>query len=264
MWKDFWKRKWKELRDRAASRGYVCDACGAEVFEYPFRRLCDVCESEMWKNEQKICEKCGRKTVADGVCLTCKSGAPKFVKGFSPFVYKGKTAALVNRIKLGDRRLAYYFGEKMAELFFTRFEKIEEFRENGRGTRPLLILPVPMEKEKQKARGYNQAEDLAEIVCDRLQKAGVFAELDFDVMQKRKTSDEQKHLGFALREKNVSGAFHVHKRSACKDRVILLVDDIMTTGATGNECAARLYGAGAKSVYFLTSASLEETKNTQF
>jgi predicted amidophosphoribosyltransferase len=59
---------------------------------------------------------------------------------------------------------------------------------------------------------------------------------------------------------NASGAYHVHKRAFCKGRTILLIDDIMTTGATGSECAKLLLGAGAKEVYFLVAAATPEKK----
>ena len=66
-------------------------------------------------NDGRTCEKCGRKTLAEGICLSCKSRVPRFTKGFSPFVYRGESASLVNRIKNGNPTLALYFAEKMAE-----------------------------------------------------------------------------------------------------------------------------------------------------
>ena len=124
----------------------------------------------------------------------------------------------------------------------------------------MLILPVPAHATQISERGYNQAADLAEIVCERLQRFGVAAEYDPEVLQKRKETKMQKHLGFVNRAENVSGAYHVHKRAVCRDKTVVLIDDIMTTGATGSEIAERLLGAGAKKVILLAAAALPERK----
>jgi predicted amidophosphoribosyltransferase len=68
-------------------------------------------------------------------------------------------------------------------------------------------------------------------------------------------------MGFKDRHSTASLIYHVHKRKECRDRTVLLIDDIMTTGATGSACSARLYGAGAKKVLFLTPTALPEQKN---
>ena len=70
----------------------------------------------------------------------------------------------------------------------------------------------------------------------------------------------RRDLNFSGRLENASGAYHVHKRTACKNKTILLIDDIMTTGATGSECARVLFAAGAAEVVFLTAAALPERK----
>lgn len=253
------------LRRKSADVGYACDACGGEVFEYPFRRLCADCERSLSKNEQKSCKKCGRKTVTEGVCLNCKRELPKFDLGISPLVYEGQAASLVNRMKKGETRLAWYLGEEMAESL------IKVLFPDGNGLNgenpyriseeePLLLVPVPLTVEREKERGYNQAERLAEGIERRLCALGVPVETGVEVLQKLREGEQQKQMGYQARKENVRGAYHVHQRMKCKERTVVLIDDILTTGATGNECAERLFGAGARTVLFLTASSLAEQK----
>ncbi|MBO4940464.1 MAG: ComF family protein [Clostridia bacterium] len=260
-------REWLEkLRKKSDAIGYTCDGCGAEVFEYPQKRLCNECVLSLQRNEKHRCPKCGRQTIIDGVCLLCKRHAPAFTRGVSPFVYQGNAASLINRIKNGNRRLAYYFGEEMAKTLMEEFPKLERYKvgryalNEENAEKPILVLFVPATHKSQKERGYNQARDLAESVFACLKIQGYAVEIDADVLQKRKETPQQKHMHFHERMENVSGAYHVHKRAVCKDRTIVLVDDIMTTGATGDEIAKRLLGAGAKEVLFLVGTAMPESK----
>ena len=107
----------EKIRGYYKGHGYTCDACGGEVFDYPTHRFCVNCEGKLFQNVGKICPKCGRRTLAAGVCLACKSHTPSFTFGYSPFVYRAETAALVNRMKNGAPVLSFYFSEKMAEYF---------------------------------------------------------------------------------------------------------------------------------------------------
>ena len=239
------------IREFFLDKGYTCDACDAELFDYPKHRFCTRCEGEMCHNTGRICPKCGRKTRAEGVCLSCKSNMPRFTKGFSPFVYQDRSAALINRFKNGNPILGRYFGEKIAEYFL---------KSNECNDGDFLLIPVPLSKESKRERGYNQAEELARAVLRKLTEAGVKAELRCDILEKTKETALQKRMGAKERIKNVEGAYHVRVRTACRGRKILLVDDIMTTGATGNECAAKLLSAGASKVYFLCATSLVELK----
>ena len=240
-----------KLRRAFLARGYTCDICGKELFDYPQHRLCEDCEEKLLC-PKRACPKCGRETVAEGVCLTCKSHAPSFSLGISPFAYKGEAALAINRMKNGDPRLAAYFGEAMAEKFLGCYE--------GETGDTLLLIPVPLTASRLRERGYNQAQRLAESLQGRLLERGVAAELDNDVLQKRRETKLQKQASAKERMENVEGAYHIHKRKACQGRTILLIDDIMTTGATGDECAKLLLAAGAKEVVFLTATALPEQK----
>ena len=254
-----WFERWKKrIRGWARTRGFTCDGCGKELFDYPAHRLCGQCENAMRLNDGKLCEKCGRKTLADGICLSCKSRAPRFTKGFSPFVYRGESAGFVNRIKNGTPHLAWYFAEKMADCLIERCEEIEKF--SGDGEEFLLVIPVPLTKARLRERGYNQAALLAERVLEVLQGKGCHAELREDILLKQRDTAQQKHMDFVSRAENVAGAYHIAKRKDCRGRTVLLIDDILTTGATGSECASRLLSAGAERVIFLTATSLPEQK----
>ncbi len=241
--------KWREYDEEHA---YSCDFCGKEIFNYPVERLCKDCENNLVKTGELYCDKCGRRTQALGVCLGCKNVVPSFTQGFSSFVYDTYAAVLVNRFKNGRRRLSGLLGERMAKRFLeiSSISKEEE----------LVLVPVPITEEKEKVRGYNQAYALSKTVERYLKAQGYLAETDTKILQKVKETSYQKDLNFSERLENASGAYHVHKRTACKNKTILLIDDIMTTGATGSECAARLLGAGASKVYFLVSAALPEQK----
>lgn len=257
------KEFFKKLRKKASAHGFACDACKAELFDYPHHRLCEDCQKALECNDLHTCPKCGRKTVTEGVCLTCKSVPPLFDEGVSPFVYRHTTAKLINRIKNGERRLAYFFGEELAKALLKRFPDIKTQFEVGRyetNGEKLLILPVPLTKERQLERGYNQSQELCEVLTDELNRLGVLAETDEEVLIKHRETALQKKLGFVARMDNVSGAYRVHKRKACEGKTIVLVDDVMTTGATGSECARVLKNAGANKIYFLVIAALPEVK----
>lgn len=258
----FFQKLQQTYRRYQRTHGYTCDACKAEVFFYPTQRLCAACEAILYKNENHVCDKCGRKTVTDGVCLNCKIKTPAFTVGVSPFVYSGKTAALVNRMKNGNRRLPMYFGERMAEAFFARFPNLKEQFPIGRyelnDYQAICILPVPVTKEKLCQRGYNQAEELSLSVEERLKELGIAAQTYTDVLQQKRGGAPQKKLDYKEREEHAKSVYHLHRRAFCKGKTLLLVDDILTTGATSSACASLLINAGASAVYFLAAASVPE------
>ncbi len=239
----------ENIRKRSLEKGFACDGCGAELFDYPTRRLCEACEGQLLKLYSP-CPLCGREGLSTGVCLTCKVKPPKF-KGVSAFVYRSEAALMINRAKNGNPRLCAYFGERLADRF------LEVCGAEIEGER-LLVIPVPLTEEKRRERGYNQAERIAEKLVERLRERGVEVEMDLTFLVKKRETKAQKQMTSAERAENVKGAYHLTERTVFKGRTVLLVDDIMTTGATGNECARKLLSAGANGVYFLTATATPE------
>ena len=246
------------LRAYAYTNSCTCDMCGAELFEYYPRRLCENCLPTLTRNNKRVCPKCGRHTRALGVCLVCKSRMPVFVKGFSPFVYKGEVAMQINRMKNGSRRLAFFFGEQIAEYFLHALDAWQGADKFVFDVENAVILYVPLSPERERARGYNQARELALAFGERLARAGIMLPVCEDALTLNRIVDSQKDLKKGERMQNVKGAYHVHKRKECKGKIVFLIDDIMTTGATGSECAEALMRVGARAVLFFAVASLKE------
>lgn len=238
------------LRKRGLKHGYACDMCGGELFDYPVHRLCKACEEKLTV-ATRPCPKCGRERVSGGLCMDCKYSVPRFTQGFSAFVYQGAGGAIVNRMKNGYPRLAAYLGERMAQDFLRHVKPWE-------GT--LLIVAIPMTKTRERERGYNQAERLAESVYEYFRLHNVAAELNFSLLEKKKETKQQKHVSVVERVTNVRGSFHLRKRKDFEGRTVLIVDDIMTTGSTGSACAEKILRAGASKAYFLTAAAVPERK----
>lgn len=111
------------------------------------------------------------------------------------------------------------------------------------------IIPIPLYKKKLKSRGYNQAT----LLSIELAKYLNIKILD-DVIRRNRNTLSQTKIAAENRQKNVADAFRVINNTAIKSSKLLLVDDLITTGATVNECAKTLIAAGAKKVSVLAIA----------
>jgi len=107
-----------------------------------------------------------------------------------------------------------------------------------------LIVPVPLDKSRKKWRGFNQAEEIGKNLAQYLNIS-----LEIDTLIKIKKTALQVNLNRKERQENVKEAFKVKNTQAVKEKKILLVDDVYTTGSTMEECAKVLKKAGAKEVW---------------
>jgi ComF family protein len=200
-----------------------CPACGAEARAE--RVLCERCLARVPRLHTPICARC----LADGRDPSaCARHAGHRV--FAPWLFDDHAAAVVHALKYGARpALARPLGAEMAAAV------------GGLWRRSDLVLEVPLHPARERERGYNQAALLADALADTL---GV-PRLPRSLARSRATRP-QAHLDAGARRANVAGAFAVVRPNWLAGRRVLVVDDVMTTGATLEACLDALADAGAK------------------
>lgn len=120
----------------------------------------------------------------------------------------------------------------------------------------MLVVPVPLHRTKNRQRGFNQARALAQGAIDALGRSHPEWKLTLapSTLMRLRATETQAGLTPTQRRKNVRGAFKVTDPAVVRGRSVLLVDDILTTGATARAAAQSLMKAGAASVYVATLA----------
>ena len=217
-----------------------CILCGAELDEKKRSGLCGKCLAQLPLNDGEICRKCGRVLANEAdYCNTCQNRDRHFTVARSVCVYEGESVRLVRGLKFGNKR---YFAGYMANLMTDKYLD-EKFDCD-------CVIAGPLSEKRKRKRGYNQADLIAREISRSLK-------LDYldKVVVKIRDNEEQAKLGTLSREENVRGAYKVADRQAVEGRRVLLVDDVLTTGATASEIAGILFKAKAKSVSVLTFAS---------
>lgn len=235
--KAFFSKLATAFEDALFPKDCTCDVCGAELIADTRVRLCSHCVDTLPFVGEHICLYCGMplKDESD-YCNRCQYSRQEFSKNRAPLVYDGDVKRLIYAFKFNQKKyIAETLGALMADEYLKRSMDAD------------IIVFVPMTKEEEKKRGYNQSELLANEVGKRLNMPVLPA------LVKIRSTSAQKELKGKDRATNLEGAF------ACvfdqvKNRRILLIDDIFTTGATANECTKTLLKAKARDVSVLTSA----------
>ena len=223
----------------------VCPVCASALAEGRRDPLCGPCWSAIPRIVPPCCARCGAGlaatvTPASGVlevCGRCRGEPPAWDWARAGAAYEGPVRQAIHALKF-ERRAA--LARPLAALV------LEPWGTELAG-RVDALVPVPLARARERERGFNQATLLAEHLAAAL---GVPVRPRW--LTRVRATQSQSELGAAERWANVRGAFQA--RAGVAGRDVVVVDDVITTGATAAECARALRAAGARRVGVLTVA----------
>ncbi len=214
---------------------------------------------EFPRQSGRVCACCGDGLAENAgvsssrLCRACRVVPPPFVRAVAYGAYAGRMKEAIHALKYDRmegavRGLGRMLAEAIGQLA-------------GEAPGEMLVVPVPLHRSKYAQRGFNQARSLAAEAIGFLKKSHPEWRLTLasrTLMRLRATAS-QAGLSPRQRRLNVRGAFSVSDPAAVAERNIMLVDDILTTGATAREAARALIQAGAATVWVATLARARGT-----
>ena len=207
--------------------------------------ICLNCWEKIERNVPPVCSYCGahlNDKLTDNICNKCKQKRYYFDRAYAVCSYEGKIKELIHQFKYkGKDYLGAILGELMVESISQYAIPIEIFD---------WVIPVPLHTRKMREREFNQSSILAEYLSNKLNlpflKKGLL---------RIKDTEAQAQLPRDKRIRNVINCFKANPQADFKGKNVLLVDDLLTTGATCSEAAIILKNAGCDKVFVLTLAN---------
>jgi ComF family protein len=229
-----------------------CVLCGSHLPRFSIAPICEICWTEFPVLDAAACSRCGDELDALGsvtaLCRACRLAPPPFVRAVAYGLYEGRMKQAIHALKYdGIRPAARELGQMLAQAIAQLAAEAPA---------ELLVVPVPLHRTKYSQRGFNQARSLAREAVAVLAKSHPQWHLTLasSTLMRLRPTESQAGLTPRQRRLNVRGAFSVSDPAAVLLGHVLLVDDILTTGATARAAAHALLRAGAASVWVATLA----------
>ncbi len=215
----------------------ICLNCDKRLLENEYL-ICLECYSSL-KFLTEICPVCGAPT-NEAKCITCETNEFIFDKARSVFSYDDILQNLIHEFKYNEMTSIIKLLGKLSHEYLTKFQPFDHID---------YIVPVPLHKVKKRSRGFNQSEYIAREISRSMNWKCLPS-----LIKRKKFTETQTKLNKHQRRKNVSMAFRINQKYDIKDKNILLVDDVFTTGSTVNSISTVLKAAQVNKVYVFTIA----------
>lgn len=221
----------------------LCLSCGAMVDRS--QALCPSCWAAQRFIAPPLCSRCGTPLAAgageaDLVCAACLARPPRYARARSVFCYDDASRRMILGFKHADRtQAAPAFAAWMARAGAELVAAAD------------IVAPVPLHYRRLLRRRYNQSAMLAVLIGRQAGKA-----VAVDLLLRRRATPSQAGLNARERRRNVAGAIAVNpkRKTGLRGQRVLLIDDVLTTGATIGACVGALLRTGAGAVDVLTLA----------
>jgi ComF family protein len=213
-----------------------CEVCDAPLPPDHAGCICSACLAAMSPPPPPLCPRCGVPLRPDRPCPACAAHPPAFAAARAAALYLpaadglNPLAGAVHKLKYGQRRPV---ANVLVVLLAARYPFADD----------ALLVPVPLHPARLRMRGFNQAHLLARGLAHHRGLS-----LAPRALRRRRMTRQQPGLSAAERRRNLAGAFTVRQPSLVAGRSVVLVDDVLTTGATADACAHALQAAGAARV----------------
>ena len=212
----------------------ICDKPVDKMGHY----VCKSCQGTIRYVKTPYCMKCGKSLRDDTkeYCLDCQKTEHFFQSGRALYEYETIKMSIYRFKYEGRKEYAEVYGKELAKHFG---KLIKEWKVDA-------IVPVPLHKEKEKKRGYNQAALIARVLGKELN-----IPVKEEMVKRVRVTMPQKELNGKERQNNLKNAFKIGKNDV-KLNTVVVVDDIYTTGATMDAVTECLKSAGVKKVYCIS------------
>lgn len=202
-----------------------CVLCGGDGRQ----GICDACQLALPWLDIALCPRCAMPSNNAQICAECHHNPPAFTHTLAAFAYQTHVAKLVPAGKFGERWSLFAL---LAQISASHYRI---------GSRPDCLVPMPLHASRLRERGFNQSMEIAQVWQREL---GV--PVQPDLLQRIRDTSHQTQLDVAARARNMRRAFQASPNA--RGLHIVLVDDVMTSGATLHVAARTLLQAGARQV----------------